>query len=120
MGLSGSVDPGASARLAVRIILLLVISAVLGLTVKQLELSALFILTGLPLALAFIYVVLTKPIWGLYSYIGACFFIIGLNRYIPGQLGLSVDGLLTLTLIAVMFTVKKEQLKEASNPISLI
>jgi len=44
------------------------------------------------------------PIVGIYSVIFMAFTAIGLTRYIPGvPLGLSIDGLLVLTIIAIFF-----------------
>jgi len=82
---------------------------------------------GLPVALVYagfapiliyVYVTLTRPKAGLVGYILASYFAIGVNRYIPGPLGLSIDGLLVLTWLGVFFGTSKEDRQRMNNPLS--
>lgn len=84
---------------------------------------------GLPIALiyagfapilVYVYVTLVAPRMGLVGYILASYFAIGLNRYIPGPLGLSIDGLLVLTWLGVFFSTTKADRKRMNNPLSWI
>lgn len=70
--------------------------------------------------LVFLYVTLIAPKTGLIGYILASYFAIGLNRYIPGPLGLSIDALLVLTWLGIIFSTTKEDRKRMNNPLSWI
>lgn len=58
----------------------------------------------LPFPVFFLYKVFSNPRIGFISALFANYFAIGLSRYIPAPLGLSLDALLFLTLIAVFFS----------------
>ncbi|MCG8697394.1 MAG: O-antigen ligase domain-containing protein [Bacteroidales bacterium] len=45
-----------------------------------------------------------KPHLGLWSAFFANYFVMGISRYLPGPLGLSIDGLLVLTWLSVFFS----------------
>ncbi|MDX5320119.1 MAG: O-antigen ligase domain-containing protein, partial [Bacteroidota bacterium] len=84
---------------------------------------------GLPIALVYagfapilvsVYVTLIAPKMGLVGYLLASYFAIGINRYIPGPLGLSIDGLLVLSWLGVFFSTSKEDRKRMNNPLSWI
>lgn len=58
----------------------------------------------LPIVVIYLNRIFVKPELGLWSVFVVEFFVLGLGRYISGfPLGLTVDGLLVLTLIAVIF-----------------
>ncbi|MEA2093920.1 MAG: hypothetical protein U9P11_05075, partial [Pseudomonadota bacterium] len=58
----------------------------------------------LPFILIFLNRFFVSPRIGVYAIITAAFVAIGLTRYIPGvPFGLSIDGLLVLTYIAIFF-----------------
>jgi len=58
----------------------------------------------LPLVLLQVGFVFLKPKVGIISVFVVNYFAMGLARYVPGPLGLSVDGLLALTWLAVVFS----------------
>ena len=60
-------------------------------------------LLGLPFVFFYLYLLFTFPIIGIYSYVVVGFGVSGIGRYISGlPLGLSVDGLLILTWVAIL------------------
>lgn len=58
----------------------------------------------LPFPVFYLYKVFSNPRIGFISALFANYFAIGLSRYIPAPLGLTLDALLFLTLIAVFFS----------------
>lgn len=58
----------------------------------------------LPFPIIYLYKFFANPRVGFVSVLVANYFAIGLSRYIPAPVGLSVDGLLLLTLLAVVFS----------------
>lgn len=59
-------------------------------------------LIGLPFVFFYLYLLFTYPIIGIYSYVVAGFGVSGILRYVSGlPLGLSVDGILIITWVAV-------------------
>ncbi len=62
------------------------------------------VLLVLPIPILYLYVFFANPRIGFYSVLVANYFAIGLSRYIPAPLGLSLDGLLVLTWLAVIFS----------------
>ncbi|MBI1222153.1 MAG: O-antigen ligase domain-containing protein [Bacteroidetes bacterium] len=70
--------------------------------------------------LVFVYATLIAPRVGIVGYLLASYFAIGINRYIPGPLGLSIDALLALTWLGVLFSTTKEDRKRMNNPLSWI
>jgi O-antigen ligase len=75
---------------------------------------------ALPVGLVFLYILFSKPIWGLYTYIVCSYFIVGVIRYVNAPAGLAIDFVLFLTAIAIIFTGKKEDLAKANNPMTWI
>ena len=71
-------------------------------------------------ALIYLFVTLLEPRMGLLGYLFASYFAIGLNRYIEGPLGLSIDILLGLTWVALFFSTSKEDRKRANNLLTWI
>ncbi|MEI6140524.1 MAG: O-antigen ligase family protein [Mariniphaga sp.] len=57
----------------------------------------------MPFGLAFMYLLFKYPFIGLYTALFLDFTILGLSRYIDFQVGLLMDGILFLTLIALIF-----------------
>jgi O-Antigen ligase len=57
----------------------------------------------LPFIFTYLYLLFRFPIIGLFTAIALGFIILGLGRYIPGSLGLAMDGTLILTFIALIF-----------------
>ena len=74
----------------------------------------------LPIGLVYLYVLFSKPIWGLYTYIICSYFIVGVIRYVNAPAGLAVDFVLFLTASAVIFTGKKADIAKANNPMTWI
>jgi hypothetical protein len=58
----------------------------------------------LPFVFAFLYLLFRYPIIGLYTAISLGFVLLGIGRYVTGlSIGLAMDGILILTLIALIF-----------------
>ena len=57
----------------------------------------------MPFGLAFLYLLFKYPVIGLYTAVFLNFTILGLSRYIDFQVGLLMDGILFLTLFALIF-----------------
>jgi len=68
--------------------------------------------------LLFVYVTIHHPRLGLLAYVLASFFVLGINRYIPGPLGLSIDGLLALSWVGVLFGTTPEERQRMKNPLT--
>ena len=66
-------------------------------------------LIALPFAFGFLIWVFNQPIVGLYAVIAMSFISNGLIRYLPAPLGLSIDILLILTLLALFFNVSRQK-----------
>ena len=75
----------------------------------------------LPIPIFYLYWFFSNPRVGFYSVLVANYFAIGLSRYIPAPLGLSLDGLLVMTWLAVIFSQfnKKVEWKKAGRDYSL-
>jgi len=76
----------------------------------------------LPFPILFLYTIFANPRIGFISVLFANYFALGLVRYIPGPLGLSVDILLLLTWLSLIFSQfnKKVVWNNASNEYTLI
>lgn len=62
------------------------------------------VLLVLPFVIGFVALVFFRPRVGMYTYLVYCFLMPTIGKHIPGvQFGLAVDGLLFLTLFAVLF-----------------
>jgi len=86
------------------IIGLLVIVVIISYIISKGNIKTAAIIGAIPFVLVFLNRLFIKPSIGLFSVLIAAFFAIGIVRYIPGiPLGLSIDGLLVLTFIAVFF-----------------
>ncbi len=74
----------------------------------------------LPGPIFYLYHFFANPRIGFYSVLVANYFAIGLSRYIPAPLGLTVDGLLVLTWLALIFSQfnKKVEWKNAGRDFS--
>ena len=71
----------------------------------------------LPGPIIYLYHFFANPRIGFYSVLVANYFAIGLSRYIPAPLGLTVDGLLVLTWLSLIFSQfnKKVEWKNANR-----
>lgn len=58
----------------------------------------------LPFIVLFLVAVFANPLVGVLALFYANYFALGLARYVPGPLGLSVDGLLVLTWLSLFFS----------------
>lgn len=81
---------------------IIIITAVLLFRIGNFSLA--IILLIFPFLLVWLAFVFYKPRIGIISILFANYFIMGVSRYVPGPLGLSADGLLTLTWLAVIFS----------------
>ncbi len=72
----------------------------------------------LPVIFGLIVLIINNPLYGLLFYINYSFFFTGLNRYIVGApLGLSIDGVLFLTTLSMIFRLTKDNVKLLNNGI---
>jgi hypothetical protein len=59
---------------------------------------------ALPFVFAFLYLLFRYPIIGLYTAVSLGFVLLGIGRYVTGlSIGLAMDGILILTIIALIF-----------------
>jgi uncharacterized protein (UPF0333 family) len=75
-----------------------------------------------PFLIASLGFIFARPVVGFITLLFANYFAIGLSRYISGPLGLSVDGLLILTWLAVIFSQFNQKLnwKDAWNELTFV
>ena len=87
------------------LVFVLFLSFIAGAAIAKGGLVAIAALIGLPIAIAFINKVFLKPEVGITTVLSLGFLAIGVLRYLPGNLplGLSIDGFLFLTYIALFF-----------------
>jgi len=79
--------------------------------------------TILPFVFAFLYLLFRYPIIGLYTAVSLGFVLLGIGRYVTGlSIGLVMDGILILTLIALIFNKFYERIDwtPAKKDISLL
>lgn len=76
----------------------------------------------IPFPLVFMGWVFSKPLIGFIAVFFANYFAVGLSRYIPGPMGLSVDGLLLLTWVSLIFSQfnKKIEWSRAWNGLTIV
>lgn len=89
------------------LLLLLVMLLALFLLLK-LELIGVALIVAVPFVLFFLNRLFTSPVIGLWVSVILGFTSMGLSRYVPGPLGLSIDFVLFLTVLAVIFKKFKE------------
>lgn len=85
------------------IALILLISGVSAYLMAKGGLIISFMLLILPLILIALNRIFNAPYFGFIIVFTANFFMMGLNRYIPGPLGLTIDGLLILIYLSLFF-----------------
>lgn len=85
------------------ILLILLISGVSAYLIanKGFLIAAMLLVT--PVVLIVLNRIFNAPYFGFLIVFTANFFVLGLNRYVPGPLGLTVDGLLILTYLSLFF-----------------
>ncbi|OYU96834.1 MAG: polymerase [Bacteroidetes bacterium B1(2017)] len=70
----------------------------------------------LPVLVGLIALIISNPYYGLMFYVHYSFFFIGLNRYVVGApLGLSIDAVLFLTTLSMIFRLHKDNIKRLNN-----
>lgn len=70
----------------------------------------------LPVIVGLIALIISNPYYGLLFYIHYSFFFIGVNRYVVGiPLGLTVDAVLFLTTLSMIFRIHKDNVKKLNN-----
>ncbi|WP_229367477.1 O-antigen ligase family protein [Telluribacter humicola] len=84
-------------------LLILVLVLALAVVIAKGQLLAVVALLALPIAVGYTVCVFRQPVVGLYSVLVVSFIAIGLTRYVPAPIGLAVDALLILTLLAEFF-----------------
>jgi len=93
-------------RTGFRWVQLILAAGVLGYLISILKLPMIGILIAIPIAIMLLVYIFQHPVNGLWMTVLAAFFAIGLTRYLPGPLGLSIDFLLVLTILAAVFHLK--------------
>lgn len=105
------------------VFLLILLAVGLGYILSNGSMQTVVILIAIPLVLIYLNRFFVNPRIGVYSIIILAFTAIGLARYIPGvPLGLSIDGVLVLTYIAIFFKYfyQKLDLRPVQNELTLI
>lgn len=76
----------------------------------------------IPFVILFLTAVFIKPVFAFQTLFFANYFALGIARYIPGPLGLSIDGLLVLSWIALFFSQFNDKVpwKRMKNGLSLV
>lgn len=99
--------------------LVMVLAVLVAFIITKGQLIGGLALLALPFAFGFLIWVFRQPIVGLYAVIVMSFLSNGLVRYVPAPLGLSIDALLILTLLALFFQrfKTKQWLFLSKNPI---
>ncbi len=92
----------------------------LGAVVAGMGIKGALILLGLPIAVAGLILIFKNPVNGFLAVIVFSFLVNGIIRYIPAPLGTLVDGLLLITLVAVIFKTRELPLHLANNPVTWI
>jgi hypothetical protein len=82
---------------------LLVLLSVSAFLVARFQLLGSLLLIAAPLVIFFLYRLFRDPAFGLWSAVFLGFVSMGLSRYVPGPLGLSIDFVLFLSVLAVLF-----------------
>jgi O-Antigen ligase len=93
-----------SSRLAkpVYIILLLLVATAFAGVMAKMQLLGVGVLSGLFVAVIYMYLLFSKPIIGLYTAVVLSFVLIGMGRYVKDvQVGIGIDAILILTYLAV-------------------
>lgn len=86
------------------IIGLLILVVIISYIISKGDIKMAAVIGAIPFVLVYLNRLFYNPSIGLYAVLIAAFFAIGIIRYIPGiPLGLSIDGLLVLTFVAVFF-----------------
>jgi hypothetical protein len=110
-------------RSPIAILVFLLIAIGLGYLIASGGLRTAIMLVAIPPVLLYLNRFFVNPRIGIYTVIILAFTAIGLNRYIPGiPLGLSIDGVLVLTYIAIFFKYfyRKLNLEPLQNELTLL
>lgn len=122
MVLSGKVNSGSKALMITisAILSTFLFAAIFLFSKEQFKLGMPILLT--PMLITFVSCIFFYPRFGLLSVFAANYFAIGIARYIPGPLGLSVDFLLVLTWAALFFSQfnNKVKWKKAWNFLTIL
>jgi len=106
-----------SAARAAGLLLLIAAGMVLGKALSVTGIKGAAGLLALPVAGAFVWLVVKQPRNGLLIALHLGFFVLGLTRYVSGPLGLSMDGILALTLVGAVFSTPRAELAKLRNPV---
>ncbi len=108
-------------RVYVKLILFFLITVYVFM-LKKSDASIGIVLAGLPVGLLFVTFLFMNPRFALITLFYYNYFAMGLTRYVPGQLGLGVDGLLFLTYLGLFFKSYKGDVgfSRMRNELSLI
>lgn len=77
-------------------------------------------LISLPFVIGFAVWIFSSPKNGILVVLYIGFIVNGLGRYVPGPLGLSIDAVMFLTLLATIFKVKRDVLQRLKNSLMLV
>ncbi|MCT4589782.1 MAG: O-antigen ligase family protein [Carboxylicivirga sp.] len=114
-----------SAPYKIKVVIIFLLTLILGASLllfatEQIQLG--FVLLMLPFVLSVLVWVFYKPANGLLLVFISNYFAMGVSRYLPGPLGLSVDGLLVITWLSVIFSQfnHKVHWRKAWNGLTLV
>lgn len=74
----------------------------------------------LPFVIGYVFLIFIHPIVGVYTSLLIAFFAIGLNRYVPGPLGLALDGNIVFTLLALLLNRKIDKSFKHLNNVAFV
>jgi len=99
---------------------ILLLSALLWFRKDNILFGLLFLM--MPFVLGFAVMIFRKPVTGIYSVLVINYFVMGMARYLPGPLGLAVDGVLVLTWVSLFFSQFNNKVKwsEAVNDLTMV
>ena len=100
--------------------LLAVLLLLVAYAVAKAGIIVLAALVALPIGAVVVMLIVKQASLGLWLGLHMAFAAIGMTRYVPGPLGLSVDALLALTILGIFFHHKKHQPIKIWNAVTVI
>ncbi|RIJ42523.1 O-antigen ligase family protein [Pontibacter oryzae] len=99
---------------------ILALAAVLAVGVAYGGLLVALAYIAIPCAIFGVSLIVAKPKYGLLTVVVFGFLANGLTRYVPAPLGLSIDLLLVLTLLGVLFSQRSFDTKQLNNSLTIL
>lgn len=95
---------------------IIAIGCLLGIFISKSGIMGASSLMAIPFVIVFLVIIFKKPHYGLYTVMYLGFFSNGVSRYSAAPLGLSVDIVLLISLIATFFKLPKKDYESLKNP----